>query len=83
MTTICSKCMKSSVTYIRYNGTHLCEEHFIQYFERRFKKDLKKQGKTENNTKFGIAISGGKDSTVALCLIYDIFGKISDPIKNI
>lgn len=75
MTIICSKCMKPSVTFIRYNGTHLCEDHFIQYFVRRVKKDLKKQGKTENNTKFGIAVSGGKDSTVAMHLIRDIFGK--------
>jgi uncharacterized protein (TIGR00269 family) len=75
MTKTCSKCKKTAITFIRYNGTHLCRDHFIQYFERRVKKDIKKQGKTENNCKIGIAISGGKDSTVALYVIHDIFSK--------
>lgn len=75
MTKICSKCRKPAITFIRYNGTHLCRDHFIQYFERRVKKDIKKQGRTENKSRIGIAISGGKDSTVALYLTSDIFSK--------
>lgn len=75
MTKTCSKCMKPSITFIRYNGTHLCKDHFIQYFEKRIKKDIKKQGKTEPNSKIAIAVSGGKDSTVALHIINDIFSK--------
>jgi hypothetical protein len=54
----CSKCKKPAVTFIRYNGTHLCNDHFIDYFERRVKKDIKKQGKTMNGAKIGIAVSG-------------------------
>jgi uncharacterized protein (TIGR00269 family) len=72
---ICSKCKKPSVTFIRYNGTHLCKDHFIQYFEKRVKKDIKKQGKTESNRKIGVALSGGKDSTVALYISHDVFSK--------
>ena len=75
MTKTCSKCSKPAVTFIRYNGTHLCRDHFIQYFERRVKKDIKKQGRTEDNCRIGIAISGGKDSIVALHVINDIFSK--------
>ena len=75
MTKTCSKCNKPSITFIRYNGTHLCKDHFIQYFERRIKKDIKKQGKTEKKSKIAIAISGGKDSTVALHIINNIFYK--------
>lgn len=75
MTKICSKCKKPSITLIRYNGTHLCRDHFIQYFEKRVKKDIKKQGKTENGRRIGVAVSGGKDSTVALHIIHDIFSK--------
>jgi uncharacterized protein (TIGR00269 family) len=78
MTKTCIKCKKPAVTYIRYNGTHLCSEHFIQYFERRVKKDIKKQGKTEKNSRIGVAISGGKDSIVALHVIHDIFSKRSN-----
>ena len=68
----CIKCKKPAITFIRYNGTHLCRDHFVQYFERRAKKDIKKQGK---NCRIGVAISGGKDSTVALYTINNIFSK--------
>ena len=75
MNKTCSKCRKPAITFIRYNGTHLCREHFVQYFEKRVKKDIKKQGKTINNSRVGVAISGGKDSTVALYLMNDIFSR--------
>jgi len=75
MTKTCSRCRKPAITFIRYNGAHLCKEHFIQYFERRVKKDIKKQGRTEGNCRMAVAISGGKDSTVALYIINDIFSR--------
>jgi len=78
MTKNCSKCKKPAVTYIRYNGTHLCKDHFINYFEKRVKKDIKKQGKTESGSKIGVAVSGGKDSIVALHIINEIFSKRPD-----
>lgn len=78
MTKTCSKCKKPAVTFIRYNGTHLCHVHFIEYFEKRVKKDIKKQGKIKKPTKIGIGISGGKDSIVTLHLLHDIFSKRKD-----
>jgi uncharacterized protein (TIGR00269 family) len=78
MTKICSKCKSPSVTFIRYNGTHLCSDHFIQYFEKRVKKDLKKQGKTQGPAKIGVAVSGGKDSIVLLHMMHNIFSERSD-----
>lgn len=77
MTKICSNCRKPAITFIRYNGSHLCKSHFIEYFERRVKKDIKKQGKTKKDIKIGVALSGGKDSTVVLLLINEIFSKRS------
>jgi len=71
----CSKCTHPAVTFIRYNGTHLCDSHLIEYVERRVKKDLKKQGKVLDGTRIGIALSGGKDSTVALHLTHFIYHK--------
>jgi len=78
MTKTCSNCKKPALTFIRYNGTHLCRDHFIKYFEKRVKKDIKKQGKTKNNSKIAVAISGGKDSVVALHLMHSIFEKRPD-----
>lgn len=78
MTIHCLKCKKPAVTFIRYNGTHLCKNHFIEYFEKRVKKELKKQGKTEKGSKIGVAVSGGKDSIVTLHIMHDIFSKRPD-----
>lgn len=78
MVKICSKCKKPAVTFIRYNGTHLCRDHFNLYFEKRVKKDIKKQGKTNKKTKIGVAVSGGKDSNVALYITHKIFSKRPD-----
>ena len=75
MTITCLKCKKPAITFIRYSGVHLCRNHFIDYVERRVKKDLKKQGKTDDETTIGVALSGGKDSTVALYLMHEIFSK--------
>ena len=75
MSKTCSKCKKPAITFIRYNGTHLCKDHFIDYFERRVKKDIKKQGENPDKCKIGVAVSGGKDSLVALHVIHDIFSK--------
>jgi len=74
----CSKCNKPSITFIRYNGTHLCKEHFIEYFEKRVKREIKKQGKTGSGSRIGVALSGGKDSTVTLFMLKKIFSKRKD-----
>ena len=75
MTIQCLKCKKPAITFIRYSGAHLCKKHFIEFVERRVKKDIKKQGKTTDDATIGIALSGGKDSTVALHLMHEIFSK--------
>ncbi len=75
MVKTCSKCKKPAVTFIRYNGTHLCKDHFIFYFEKRVKKEIKKQGKTKGPCVIAVAVSGGKDSLVALNMIYKIFSR--------
>ena len=69
----CIKCKNPAITFIRYNGTHLCKDHFIQYVEKRVKKEINKQGKIDNNVRLGVAVSGGKDSIVTLHLIKKIY----------
>ena len=66
------------MTFIRYNGTHLCDEHFLIYVIRRVKKEMRRQGKIPPNEKIGVAVSGGKDSLVALHLLKELFSKRSD-----
>ena len=78
MTIKCDKCSKPAVTFIRYNGTHLCKEHFIQYVERRVKREIRKQRGERYFNRIAVALSGGKDSSVALYLINKIFSKKSE-----
>jgi uncharacterized protein (TIGR00269 family) len=60
------------VTFIRYNGTHLCKEHFTEYVERRVKREIRRQ-RIGNFRKIAVALSGGKDSSLALYLMHKIF----------
>lgn len=66
----CSKCSSSAVTYIQYNGTHLCREHFMDYVEQRVMRDIRKQGLPEGV--IAVALSGGKDSLTVLHIMHDV-----------
>ncbi len=74
----CDHCDKEAVTYVRYNGSHLCEGHFLSYVERRVKKELRRQVDLSRGARIGVAVSGGKDSIVTLDLIRRTFGKRRD-----
>jgi uncharacterized protein (TIGR00269 family) len=69
----CDKCTQPAVTFIRYSGAHLCTEHFIAFVNKRIKKEISKQCRLQNNAKLAVALSGGKDSTLALYMIKNIF----------
>lgn len=70
----CDICGKEAVTYIRYNGTHLCGEHFMRYVDKRVKKEIRKQIHVYPGDKLAVAVSGGKDSMVALKMVSSVFG---------
>jgi len=74
----CSKCTQPAITFIRYNGTHLCEEHFLQFVIKRVKKEIRKQGTISGECNLGVAISGGKDSVVALQLMHELYHNRND-----
>lgn len=70
----CDLCSRDAVTYIRYNGTHLCGEHFMRYVDRRVKREIRKQIRVKAGDKIAVAVSGGKDSMVALKMVSSVFG---------
>ncbi|HSV42412.1 MAG TPA: tRNA 2-thiocytidine biosynthesis TtcA family protein, partial [Methanomassiliicoccales archaeon] len=74
----CSKCSKSASTFIRYNGTHLCREHFNEYVEKRVKREVRQQLILDGKRRLGVCISGGKDSAVTLELMVKILGQRRD-----
>lgn len=73
--TVCDICGREAVTFIRYNGSHLCTEHFMRFVERRVKREIRKQIDAERGDRIAVAVSGGKDSMVALKLLSDVFGE--------
>ncbi len=74
----CSKCFSEAITYIRYNGSHLCPDHFTEFVERRVKKEIRRQLEMGKHKQIGVAVSGGKDSSVALQLLSEILGSRRD-----
>lgn len=69
----CDLCGYDAVTFIRYNGAHLCAHHFMSYIEKKVKREIRKQINLHPGDKIAVAVSGGKDSMVTLKLIHDIF----------
>ncbi len=74
----CDKCNREAVEFIRYNGSHLCSAHFQEYVERRVRKELRSQVDLDRSKHIAVAISGGKDSCIALLLIHNILEKRRD-----
>ena len=74
----CLKCDREPITLIRYNGAHLCEEHFQEFVERRVRKEVRKQVDLDGMSRLGVALSGGKDSSVALAILVDVLSNRKD-----
>jgi uncharacterized protein (TIGR00269 family) len=72
--TSCDKCNRKAVAFIRYSGAHLCKGHFCEFVEKRAKHELRRQLGLKGGERIAVAVSGGKDSTVALELVSKILG---------
>jgi len=48
---------------------YLCEEHYIEYFEKKVKRTIEKYGLIDYKERVLVAISGGKDSAVVFYLL--------------
>lgn len=71
----CDLCPSEASVYLRYNGTHLCSEHFCSYVEKRVKKEIRKEIDVFRGDTIGVAVSGGKDSMVMLSILRSIFNE--------
>jgi uncharacterized protein (TIGR00269 family) len=60
----CKICKKEAHIEIKYPKMALCKEHFIEYFEKKVQKTIKKYKMIKPEDKVLIAISGGKDGAV-------------------
>ena len=67
----CTFCGRKAVYNRRYSGTLLCDRCLIKSVERRFRRAVAEHRLVSPNEKIAVAVSGGKDSVVALHLIAD------------
>ncbi len=70
----CDRCAEGAVVFQRYSGAHLCAAHFCRSVQRRVGRSLRQQRRLDRSGTLAVALSGGKDSTVALSLIHRLFG---------
>jgi len=68
----CSLCGRPAVTFIRYSGAHLCEDHFLGFVRRKVTREVRRQVRLPDQSTIAVAVSGGKDSVVALRILHDI-----------
>ncbi len=74
----CSKCGRPAVIYIRYSGQYLCKRHFLEFVERRFKAELRRQIDLRKVSRIGVGVSGGKDSMTLLHLMNEVLSSRKD-----
>lgn len=68
----CQRCTKEAAVRLTYGPHAFCQEHFEQFFENRVKSFTRAQKMFSEKEKIAVAVSGGKDSIVALNLVKQI-----------
>lgn len=63
---------------LAYAGEDLCERHFTGMVERRVLKEIRRQGPYPPGARVAVAVSGGKDSVVALRLLHRVLSPRRD-----
>jgi uncharacterized protein (TIGR00269 family) len=69
----CSRCEASAVVDQPYRARHLCAGHFSEDVEERVRREFHRQFPHFTGGTIGVALSGGKDSAVALALTAEYF----------
>lgn len=62
------------MTLVRYSGARLCREHFLDFVRRKASRELRRQVRLPDRATVAVAVSGGKDSIVALRILHDLLG---------
>ena len=69
---ICNKCKNKAVIKLQHGN--LCKNHFLDYFEEKVFRTIKKYHLIDPKDKVCVATSGGKDSLTALYLTQKYLG---------
>jgi len=68
----CSTCGRPAVTLVRYSGAHLCKAHFTDFIEGKVGREFRRQVRLGDRAIVAVALSGGKDSVVALRILHGL-----------
>ncbi len=72
----CRFCERPAFIKLHYPKMYLCEEHFIEYFERKVKRTIERYKLIKPGERILVVVSGGKDSAVTAFVLkklgYDI-----------
>ncbi|MAG22262.1 MAG: TIGR00269 family protein [Candidatus Diapherotrites archaeon] len=74
----CDRCESKAAIELLYGPHKFCKDHFTHFFEKRVKRTCRTNGLVGKGEKLLVAVSGGKDSCVALYLMHKIFGKSNE-----
>ncbi len=69
----CSSCASPAVIDQPYRGAHACADHFLASVEERVRREMHRQLPRFGRGTVAVALSGGKDSSVALALSHRYF----------
>jgi uncharacterized protein (TIGR00269 family) len=72
---LCSTCEEAAVIDQPYRGGHACRRHFLGSVEDRIRAEFHRQVPRFSEGAVAVALSGGKDSAVALAAAYRYFGR--------
>lgn len=67
---MCTLCSSPAIISLKRDGTRLCQDHFISYFEAKVEETLLSGGMIAEKERIAVAVSGGKDSTALLFCLY-------------
>lgn len=72
------RCGKPAVYFKKHEGRHFCEQHFLEYIEKKVRRTVSRTGMVRRGDRIAVAISGGKDSSTVLYLMHKIFHRRPD-----
>jgi len=74
----CGRCSKPHKIFLAYGPHYFCENHFLEFFEKRVKKTIRKFHLISPGEKIVVGVSGGKDSLTTLFLLNEFFSESNE-----
>lgn len=72
----CSLCGRPAIYISRISGVALCEKHFLEYFDRKVRRTIRKYKLFKPKDHIAVAVSGGKDSLGLLHYLYKLSRRV-------